>query len=295
MSGSPETTRIQPRKWVSAAALRRRVIPAILAVIYSYVVIWSHDYVQEPALFMQGKIGMFYWHFGILTVMVIVTIGLVMLIRRSGWTISAVSDSRYAVLAILIAASAAGGFLMVNSVEHVHYLQYAALVLLLTPVFGSAYPALILAVLVGVYDEWYQYYVLHGWQAYLDFNDIILNTIGAVLGGLLVRMHRRTAPQRDNRMRWSFVWVGVFLLTFILFGIGVFGTWVDTGTFVLYKYPRPETIEFAARWIDTGWGNHWFKLEYWEAAVIIFVLPGILLLPDHTPGVLPSSEAHETV
>ncbi len=263
----------------------------VLAIAYSWLVIWSHDYVQEPALFMQGKMGMFAWHFGILGLVGAGTIGLVLLIRHSPGVMRAISVNRYPVVVLLLAALTTGGTLMVNSVEHIHYLQYAILVLLIVPATGSVFPAVMIAVLVGIADEWYQYDFLHEWQAYLDFNDVVLNTIGAVLGGLISKISLDCSHGSIGRahswfrhpVAWTLIWIGLFLVVATLFGVGILGPWAETGMFTLHKSVRPEHIAFRPRWINTGWGNHWFQLEYWEAIGIVFVLPGALLLPGYHP------------
>jgi len=78
--------------------------------------------------------------------------------------------------------------LVVFNVENIHFPQYAILAL---PVFAllKHFGATVFWVtLFGVLDEAYQYFVLfrNNYATYLDFNDIVLNLIGAGIGVALI-------------------------------------------------------------------------------------------------------------
>lgn len=78
-------------------------------------------------------------------------------------------------------------YLIIVNIECIHFIQYAALVLLAYPLFKNYTALLILAVLLGVVDEAYQYlYLSPDRTNYYDFNDIILNTLGAGSGILIL-------------------------------------------------------------------------------------------------------------
>ncbi|MEJ2696143.1 MAG: hypothetical protein P8013_05805 [Candidatus Sulfobium sp.] len=78
--------------------------------------------------------------------------------------------------------------LIVFSVETIHFVQYALLaipVFALTMSFGETVGWV---TLMGALDEAYQYFVLYAGNrtVYLDFNDIILNLVGAGTGVLMI-------------------------------------------------------------------------------------------------------------
>jgi hypothetical protein len=81
------------------------------------------------------------------------------------------------------AAVLAQGRLIVASVETVHYPQYAVLAALLVRGGLGLETAWAVATMLGVIDETFQYLVLpRGTFDYLDWNDIVLNALGAALG-----------------------------------------------------------------------------------------------------------------
>ena len=78
--------------------------------------------------------------------------------------------------------------LIVASVEAIHFIQYAFLVIpvfALTLRFGDT---VFWVTLMGALDEAYQYFVLYtdNREVYLDFNDIVLNLIGAGIGVVVI-------------------------------------------------------------------------------------------------------------
>lgn len=78
--------------------------------------------------------------------------------------------------------------LIVFSVETIHFLQYAIMavpVFALTMSFGETVGWV---TLMGALDEAYQYFVIYAGEktVYFDFNDIILNLVGAGMGVLMI-------------------------------------------------------------------------------------------------------------
>ena len=104
-----------------------RIVALILAVVYSSAVIGSHDLVQTPALALQEIVGMAVWHYSILGLIVSAMIWLFVSIAESHGILDRLMDNK-APLSVLIAISLlATTLLMVNSVEHIHCVQYIIL------------------------------------------------------------------------------------------------------------------------------------------------------------------------
>lgn len=78
--------------------------------------------------------------------------------------------------------------LFVINIEIIHFPQYAIAAVLLFPLTKNYNASLLCAVLLGVIDEGYQYFVLAPELTYYyDFNDVVTNLVGAVFGLLLLR------------------------------------------------------------------------------------------------------------
>jgi FtsH-binding integral membrane protein len=94
---------------------------------------------------------------------------------------------RRATLAVVIAILLAKGFLLVAAIENIHYPQYALIVVALARAGLALEPSWLIAVGLGVVDEFYQFVMLpRGTPNYLDADDIVLNAIGGVLGVIAV-------------------------------------------------------------------------------------------------------------
>lgn len=77
--------------------------------------------------------------------------------------------------------------LLVVNVEIIHFVQYLVLAILLFPLLNNYRDTLFFATLFATADEAYQYLVLAPLRTdYFDFNDVIIDLIGAALGLLLL-------------------------------------------------------------------------------------------------------------
>ncbi len=99
---------------------------------------------------------------------------------------------------LLIVASYNTLFCM-NS-ELVHFPQFAILAVLLCPITGRCGETVFWAGLLGAIDEAYQYWWLSRHRPiYYDFNDVVLNFLGALLGVLLVLTFAPAAADAHHR------------------------------------------------------------------------------------------------
>ncbi len=78
--------------------------------------------------------------------------------------------------------------LFVLNVESIHFLQYALFAILCFPLLNNYTLTLTYTTIAGAIDEIYQFYYLAPERTeYYDFNDVIINLIGAVFGLILIR------------------------------------------------------------------------------------------------------------
>lgn len=80
----------------------------------------------------------------------------------------------------------------VSSIEVIHFIQYAILSLLLMSIFKDFSLSFFVSMLLGILDEIYQYFVLYAGQpdVYLDYNDMVLNNHGAIMGIIIYLLVR---------------------------------------------------------------------------------------------------------
>jgi hypothetical protein len=115
-----------------------------------------------------------------------------------GWLWSGAGPQRPAVLRTTVALGlviALGqAFIVVNGIEAIHYPQYALLAWVLVRAGSGLERAWLTSMTLGGVDEVWQWQTLpRAVPGYLDWNDIVLNAIGAALGVLLVVRAGRVA------------------------------------------------------------------------------------------------------
>jgi VanZ family protein len=183
--------------------------------------------------------------------------------------------------------------LITVNIEVIHYVQYA---LFAVPVFALVrrYGETVLWVtLFGAIDEAYQYFVLYrdNNTVYFDFNDIILNLIGAGIGVLLIytltdtRQHVSTLlrPWRGKRFKSPVITVSltISLCCVLLYSTGLVGS--DPGEFsarefiVLSRQPAPSIPQF---WKVPEKGKPYHRLTPAEGMTILILLPAALAAVD---------------
>lgn len=163
--------------------------------------------------------------------------------------------------ALLAGLVAADIYLVSTNVERVHYPQYAILALLWLPAVGSPFLALLLASICGVADEFLQYVLMPHYTKYLDFNDFILNVLGAALGLALARTLclRPAVPRAVHRRFQGFTW-GIVLTAALLIG------WTAaTGRLAEYRPPAKVDGKPVYEIVQEQGGRRQFVLALYRA------------------------------
>ena len=163
--------------WLS----KHRLINIQIALIYFLFIVLSHDTATKIADWFKRTLTLPTYN------LVITIIVIVCLILMMTFIIRAIPEIKgfrkkliYPVVSILLMIVAYKYLLVVN-IEAIHFFQYALLALLIFPLIKSYGDTVIWATLLGTVDETYQYIILNPAFQYFDFNDIVLNLLGAGL------------------------------------------------------------------------------------------------------------------
>lgn len=112
--------------------------------------------------------------------------------------------------------------ILVANVEAIHFVQYALFAIICFQLTHHYFRTMFWSVLAGAVDELYQYVWLAPDRTdYYDFNDVIINTIGAGIGLIVIRTLRRPVI---NTLREDFLRSTEFLVALgivILIGVGL--------------------------------------------------------------------------
>lgn len=255
-----------------------RAIIALVAIVYALLLILTHDVFQQLSLELQRSVGIRTWN--TIFMLVSATTGVTLLVfalRRLRAHDRAPVLKRFAIALVLLGLLVIEG-LMVKYVETVHFVQYAMMALLLYPIVGRASGAIILAVLIGLVDEWYQFHILYPGRGALDINDCVMNTVGSLIGGFLAVVFddestRDTVRSAGSARVWLGGWIFFWGLVLALSFTPVAGVFADSGQLTYFKKRTTEQGLPERRIRRTGAGKHWYQLMPQEGLGLIFVLP----------------------
>lgn len=242
----------------------------------------SHDLMQRPAYWAQGRLSHRSWN------ALVAAVGILVLVAFCVWLTRALRrHPRRRVAGFYFVATVAIALLsfhtlLVMNIEVVHFPHYAILAVLLYPITRRHTDTIILATIAGLIDEGYQYFHLYADRGiHFDFNDVILNTIGAGLGQVLVFVFVRHTPRDDRR---DFVTIAklarspVCVAAATLLTAGFLATWAGWIR-ILGDAAAPSWAVILRRggpstryWTPTDWGK-----TYHEVGPIEWVLAATAL------------------
>jgi len=203
---------------------RNRILGVVIAFIYYTIVVTTHKQVGRfVAQNLDKPLGRDNYNLLVIVVgvsMLILVIGLLQKPFRK--LLDSIEKKKVLIyLSLLIALIiAAVNIIMVVNVEIIHIAQYCVMAILIFPLVRSFNLTMVISTILGALDEAYQYWYLFPEKSdYYDFNDVIINFLGVILGLIIIR------SQGIKSMNYSMLWYksGSFYL-FIVFAItSIFG------------------------------------------------------------------------
>lgn len=171
--------------------------------------------------------------------------------------------------------------LVVTNIERIHYPQYAILALLLRMALADDFLVAFLATLAGMLDEFMQFVWNPQYTKYVDFNDFVLNALGAVAGVTLFltlssRARSAIIVLRKTRM-FAYIMTGAVL------GLCSLGVWM--GRIIVYVAPQEDfhvltriggKLAFVLSFMNNP--DFWTVSEYGRRYHILSPLEGLVVL-----------------
>ncbi len=174
--------------------------------------------------------------------------------------------------------------LIIFKIEIIHFAQYAALAILLFPLTKKFSDTMFWATIMGFIDESFQYFylTLQGTD-YFDFNDVILNLIGAGFGIVFI-YSLGFRPVKDVFVKWYKSPVFITIITII---ITIF---VLIQSSIMAVYPSDNKANTVILLVKTTTQGFWVHTEYLnikyhivqplEGCIIISLLMAFYFLLD---------------
>lgn len=171
--------------------------------IYVPFIVLSHNLVQRQVRALRDAITRPLFNVLMLGIVLLALVGLTVWILRASRGM-AQRDHRIRAWVIALAGTFVSYlYLVVQFSESVHYPQYAVLAVVLFALTRSYGDTFLLITIISLIDEGYQFWYLRAHlPSYFDFNDTLLNQVGALLGLALVFGTSRTFPVRARERSW---------------------------------------------------------------------------------------------
>jgi hypothetical protein len=169
-------------KWLG----KNRTIAMLTAIMVYFSIVTFHDEITQLAIKARNAIGRDQYndYLGYFF--------LILLLLFLAWFVWNIYKSERKLLNVILVVTITGvmifsfRFLMVYNIEAIHFVEYAIVAIILLPVFKSYGETVFWVTLLGVVDELFQYFFLVPEFEYFDFNDNVLNLVGAGAGIILV-------------------------------------------------------------------------------------------------------------
>lgn len=275
-------------RWIGWGASHRATLAVIVAV-YFVVNVLTHDKVQAVALALIDRLTIRGANLAVAAVGTLVALvalpWLAVRIRRGALA----GIKAFYVTATVLLVLASGSLLFAINSESIHFVQYGLLALLLFPLVGRVGETIVLVTLLGAVDEGFQYWVLHrNWGVYYDFNDVVLNLLGAAIGMMLLVVaagpedgSSLATDYSTSRMLRSGAFrtlgaLGIVAAALLLSGLLAVDAASDASAWaVLRREGSPNPRSF---WIKPEWGRSYHILSPVEG-----VLTTVLLMAFYLP------------
>ena len=167
--------------------------------------------------------------------------------------------------------------LMPYKSEGMHFVQYGIGGMLSLLAFRNLFTALTFSYLFGIIDETFQVYVLDG--LYLDFNDMILNFWGSLLGVMVMSIYFNWQVSTKRSWLREYFFLGTWIYA------GIFGImWVleicthyrDDGGWIHFLN-HDRNLYDPSFWYQVIWGDKWHQLRPFPGFVLILLTPMLFL------------------
>jgi len=246
---------IRTLKWLG----NHRLIAILLAIATYFSIVTFHDEITQIAIKIRNTFGrdqynafLGYFFLGLL----------VLFISYLAWRISKsktkTSDSLLA-LSMVVMMLLSFRYLMTYNIEAIHFVEYAVVAIILMPVLRSYGETVFWVTILGLLDELFQYFFLVPEFEYFDFNDNILNLLGAGAGVIFVHLLGSEAVE-IKKYKWhkspALITASVLLVIFLVLYISGKMTFNPNGLedsinwFSLNRKPLPDEfwkVAYAGR------------------------------------------------
>ena len=192
-----------------------RLLSLVLGLLYSYYIIYWHEVYVDMAVRKLEDIGLAAFNTMVMKVVLGISGSLCLFIAwRLKWQYKHQRQPQNVLHGLLIFTLLIGLWMTAHTllllemnVELIHVPMYAILAFFLFFAFRHWTMIVLVALPIMLYDEWYQYIVLHAhYETYYSFNDVMCDVLGLAVGLLLLAiLGFYPARRRLHAMEWVYL------------------------------------------------------------------------------------------
>lgn len=192
-----------------------RLLSLVLGLLYSYYIIYWHEVYVDMAVRKLEDIGLAAFNTMVMKVVLGISGSLCLFIAwRLKWQYKHQRRPQNVLHGLLIFTLLIGLWMTAHTllllemnVELIHVPMYAILAFFLFFAFRHWTMIVLVALPIMLYDEWYQYIVLHAhYETYYSFNDVMCDVLGLAVGLLLLAiLGFYPARRRLHPMEWVYL------------------------------------------------------------------------------------------
>jgi hypothetical protein len=165
---------------------KNKTITILLGIILYFSIVTFHDEITTLAIKVRNAIGRDRYNSYLAYIFLAL---LMVVISYITWHIYRVKQKLLNTILIALITGMmlfSFRFLMVYSIEAIHFVEYMMLAIILLPVLKSYGETVFWVTILGIIDELFQYFFLVPNFEYFDINDNVLNLLGAGTGAITV-------------------------------------------------------------------------------------------------------------
>ena len=178
-----------------------RLINWLLVVGYVVFLVFAHEWFVYRSVEIMNSLSLQVYNTLIAVITATAALGVLLLTAVAAKQKTGLNRSAMVFLLVVLTALVVHFFLFTEmNIEFIHAMEFGLLAALIYPLAGRFGAAAIYSLPVMLFDEWYQYQVLFEWVEYFDFNDILLDLLGA---GLVLSILKLFHDRRSSATPFS--------------------------------------------------------------------------------------------
>jgi hypothetical protein len=257
-------------KWLRV----NKAINLMIGIIVYFSIVTFHDEITDLAIKLRNAVGRDNYNAYLAYFFIVILLVFVAYISFNIYKSKRITLNICLVAGISILMILAFRILMTYSIEAIHFVEYALLAIILFPLFRSYGETVFWVVILGMFDELFQYFFLVTNFDYFDFNDNVLNLLGTGAGAIIVFIFNEDIIP-VKKIKW-------FRSPAILTGIGIMILFIAlylTGKMTF----NPSGLADGASWFSLNrhvvnyvtWeeaypGRFFHNLNPWEGLAVIY-------------------------